>query len=231
MIGLSRVHLLRATKAREVRRLFVPVFLFSIGAQAAEPVALIETVIGTPPGIQSMDYLSAGQVIELDAGSGVVVDYLRSCLREKITGGTVTIGTEQSAVSGGHVEREQVRCDGTLRPTLDQARASAGGVFRVPPTSNTVIERRLYSTIPIIDLYGTNRLVIERLDRVEAPLDLIVSEDRLVRERFYDMAADRRALSAGGVYRITVGHRSVVFQIDRTATDDNSPIAGRLLWF
>jgi hypothetical protein len=204
---------------------------------AGEPIALVESISGAPRGVEPMDYLSAGRVISLSAHDGLVIDYLRSCLRETISGGNVTIGTDRSTVNGGHVERERVRCDGgSLNLSPEQAGQSAGMVFRVPPKSHplppgTVIERRLYGASPIMDLGGANHVVIERLDRTEAPLDLVIPADRLVRGRFYDLASVGRALSAGGVYRAVAGDHSVVFQIDRTAKPGRTPIAGRLLWF
>lgn len=50
-----------------------------------------------------MDYVEPGQVIRLGAADGLVLGYLKSCWRETITGGTVTVGTEQSQVAGGEV--------------------------------------------------------------------------------------------------------------------------------
>jgi hypothetical protein len=36
---------------------------------------------------------------------------MSSCVRETISGGTVTVGTEQSGVEGGRVFRSNVACD------------------------------------------------------------------------------------------------------------------------
>jgi hypothetical protein len=35
------------------------------------------------------------------ARGGIVLSYLNSCVRETISGGTVTVGTDQSEVQGG----------------------------------------------------------------------------------------------------------------------------------
>src|SRR3974390_1027092 len=76
------------------------------------PVAVIEDVTGDHPGLHFMDYLDAGQVIRLGAHETLVVGYMKTCWQETITGGTVTVGTEQSEVQGGRVERSRTPCDG-----------------------------------------------------------------------------------------------------------------------
>jgi hypothetical protein len=206
-------------------------------ARAAEPVALVESVSGTQPGVELMDYLAAGQVIGLTSNNALVIDYLRSCIRETIKGGMVTIGTERSAIKGGNVERERVRCDGgRLNLSPEQSQASAGTVSRMeqnahPLPKGMAIERRVFGVSPLFDLHGENALLIERLDRAEDPLDLHISADRLVRGRFYDSSTDDKALKPGGIYRATVGQHSVVFQVDRSAKPGNTPVVGRLLRF
>jgi hypothetical protein len=52
---------------------------------AQAPVALVEDVQGAPPGVEFMDYVAAGTVIR--------------------------VGTEQSIVEQGKVERGKVPCD------------------------------------------------------------------------------------------------------------------------
>jgi hypothetical protein len=210
---------------------------FPTAALATEPVAVVESVSGRPAGIELLDYLSSGQIIPLGKNDKLVIDYLRSCVRETIDGGIVSIGAERSTVKGGTVERERVRCDGgRMQLSPEQSKTSAGAVFRVPPKSHplppgTVIERQLYGTSLIIDAGGANRIVIERLDLTEDRIDIGLTPDRLQRGRFLDLAADGRALSAGGVYRLTAGDRSVVFQINRSAKAGKIPIASRLLQF
>src|ERR1700730_17000118 len=65
------------------------------------PVALVEEVSGAPAGVEFMDYVETGKTIELGARGGIVLSYLNSCVRETISGGTVTVGTDQSDVQGG----------------------------------------------------------------------------------------------------------------------------------
>jgi hypothetical protein len=58
------------------------------------PVALVEEVSGAPAGVEFMDYVETGKTIELGARGGIVLSYLNSCVRETISGGTVTVGTD-----------------------------------------------------------------------------------------------------------------------------------------
>jgi hypothetical protein len=205
-------------------------------AAAVEPVALVEDVSGTSAGVESMDYLAAGREIRLGARDRLVVDYLRSCWRETISGGTVTIGTEQSAIKGGTISRDKIECDGgRMRLTVDQAAKSGVVVFRAPPKPgsghNAAIERTIYGLSPIFELGGAGRLVVERLDKPDAALALDIAPAQLLRGSFYDLAKDGRALTAGGVYRASVAGRSVVFQVDAKAKPGATPPAGRLLKF
>jgi hypothetical protein len=201
-------------------------------ALAADPVALVEDVSGTSAGIDFMDYLTAGKTVKLGGTDRLVLDYLRSCVRETITGGVVTIGADESRVVGGAVKREKVQCDGgKLRLTTDQAAKSGAIVFRGVPkrTEDNQAERTLYGLSPIVDLKGPGTLVIERLDQSAEAMVIKVEAAQLTRGAFYDLAKSGRALAAGGLYRATGNGRSIVFKIDPTAQPGASPLAGRFL--
>ncbi len=207
-------------------------------AVAAEPVALVEMLTGAPQGVGFMDYLFAGQVIALRPSEGLVIDYLQSCERETIKGaGTVTVGVERSVIEGSNVTRERVRCDGErLKFSPAEAEKSGVVVFRGAPKPNLqpgdlVIERRLYGASPIIALGSERAIHVERLDRAGEAFDVAIPPARLTAGRFYDFAADGRALAAGGVYRVTVGEHSAVVEVDSNARPGKTPLAGRLLRF
>jgi hypothetical protein len=82
-------------------------------ATAAEPSgdALVESVSGRSPDVQPMDYVRVGQIIRLGPYGTIVLSYKTSCVREMITGGIVTIGTEQSYVRSGEIRRLGSQCD------------------------------------------------------------------------------------------------------------------------
>jgi hypothetical protein len=82
-------------------------------AAAADPieVALVENLTGNSPDVEFMDYVRTGQVIRLGPHQTIVLSYMSSCLRETITGGTVTVGTDWSEVQSGEVRRARGPCD------------------------------------------------------------------------------------------------------------------------
>ena len=100
-------------------------------AFAGPPAALVEDVIGASAGVEPFGYVQPGQVIHLGAHDSLVLSYLNSCTRERIQGGIVTIGRDQSEVQSGIVERNSVPCDtGRMQLTAEIASQSAGAVFR-----------------------------------------------------------------------------------------------------
>lgn len=107
-------------------------FLISAtSAFAAPPAALVEDVVGTSAGVEQFSYLQPGQVIRLGANDTIILSYLSSCTRERIQGGIVTIGRDQSDVRSGAVERASVHCDtGRMQLSAEIASQSAGAIFR-----------------------------------------------------------------------------------------------------
>lgn len=202
--------------------------------QAQAPAALVEEVTGTAAGVEAMDYVQAGKVIALAGSDTMVLSYLRSCWRETIAGGTVTVGSEQSAVAGGRVRREKVPCDNKLALSSDQASKSGVMVFRAPPKparGESEPQLTLYGLSPVVDLKGGGVLVIERLDQPGERHQIEIGGAQLFRGAFYDFAKAGTALAAGGVYRATAGNRSIVFKVDAFASPGQGPVIGRLLRF
>jgi hypothetical protein len=100
------------------------------GMTAAQKVALVEEVKGKVTGVESMDYVTPGQVIKLGPKDSIVLTYMNSCWHETITGGTVVIGAEQSLFHLSKVEGVKVDCDRGGQPVAHQQREAAGTVFR-----------------------------------------------------------------------------------------------------
>jgi hypothetical protein len=104
------------------------------GPARAAGAALVEEISAPHPGVQAMEMLSPGQRIALGSGERLVIAYLKSCIRETIVGGIVSIGAEASTVIGGKVTRETVECDGgKAQLTTEQASKSAVMEFRRGP--------------------------------------------------------------------------------------------------
>ena len=83
-----------------------------IPAFAGDAVALIERLTSPSQRVELMTYAHVGQVIHLSTDQTMVLSYGDTCIRETITGGTITIGMGQSEVlSAAGFERVQNNCD------------------------------------------------------------------------------------------------------------------------
>ena len=214
-------------------------------ALAAGPVAVVEEVSGKPAGVEFMDYVDAGRVINLARDDTIVLGYLKSCWRETITGGTVTIGTEQSEVQSGQVERTRVKCDGGNTQLTSQLAAQSAGVIsrnligksssrsmfgksRRPDVAKP--DLTIFARAPIFDVTGGAALLVERLDQQEDRIEISIENAGLLHGMFLDFARTERVLAAGGIYRATLGAKQIVFHVDPAATV-TGPIVARLLRF
>lgn len=201
-------------------------------AQAADPVAIVEDVSANAAGVQPMDYVAAGRIIALAPNQSLTLGYMKSCTREVIAGGRVTIGLEQSVVDGGKVERNQVRCDGgRLKLTAEQASKSGGMVFRKPPSPNVPIDVMIYGLSPVVELVAGTTATIDRIDATTPQMVLAPSAAQLHGGKFFDLARENKILSAGGVYRLMSGDKQLVFKVDPAASGGAGPVVGRLLRF
>jgi hypothetical protein len=208
------------------------VLTVSLAVAAPVQVALVENVTGNPAGVEFMDYLESGKVINLGPRDTIILSYLNSCVRETITGGTVTIGAKESDVQLGQVTRTTVRCDAgkalTTRPDF------AGALFRAAPSTGTRasdagVQLIIYGKSPMIELKSPGTLLIERIDRVGERQAVKIGKEQLLQGRFYDCAKQGRALRAGGIYRASMGGEETVFKVDPHAEPGYSPIVGRLM--
>jgi len=208
-------------------------------ASAQPLVALVEDIKGQVAGLEIMDYVATGRTFELAPDDTVVVDYLSSCIRETIHGGVVKIGVEKSEVASGTIERAKVNCDaGKMMATSGQQVDNAGYIFRSWRATNERAlsvaraappQFTLYGSSPLVELNGSGRLIVARLDKKGEYFDLMIDQEKLSRRRFLDFAASSMSLTAGGVYGARWDNRLVVFRIDPTASSGHSPIIGRLL--
>jgi hypothetical protein len=225
-------------KRTRVKRWSAAALLLVLSAGAARadaPVALVEDVSGKPAGVEFMDYLEPGKVIRLADGDMIVLSYLKSCWRESIRGGAVTVGAEQSTVEGGTVDRSKVACDGgKMELAAAQSKQSAAMVFRKAPGPATAPKPQftIYGLSPLVELKGGGTLVLERVDVPSGDrLEIAIAPADLVRGAFYDLAKGGKVLKPGGVYRAKVGNQQIVFAVDPAARDGAAPAAGRLVRF
>lgn len=205
------------------------VFATPLSVFAQGPVALVEDVTGNPGGVAFMEYVDTGKVIRLDAQDTIVLSYLKSCVRETITGGTITVGSDQSDVQSGKLERTKVNCDASkMILNSHPADEAAGSIFR---SLQPEPQFTLYGLSPFVELNGGGTLVIERLDRSGESQVVTIGKERLLRGAFFDFVNGAKPLTAGGIYRAFVGKQQLVFKIDPNAKPGRTPIVGRLLRF
>jgi hypothetical protein len=202
-------------------------------ASAQSPAAVVEELAGNVPGVAFMDYVDPGQVIRLGAHDRIVLGYLKSCWRETITGGTVTVGPDQSEVAGGEVARAKVACDGgKMMLSAELAGKSGAMVFRQAPKPQPAAllhpEFTLYGLSPVFELRPPGKLVVERLDQRGERHELAVTGQELMRGAFFDCAKAGVALAPGGIYRAKYADREIVFKIDPDAKSGDAPLLGRL---
>src|SRR6516225_2004937 len=94
------------------------------------PVALIEGLTSPSQRVELMTYAHVGQVIHLSTDQTMVLSYGDTCIRETITGGTITFGMGQSEVrSAASLERVQNTC-GRRKADVSRADGIAGRAFR-----------------------------------------------------------------------------------------------------
>lgn len=207
---------------------------FILAASAQSPAAVVEEIQGSVPGIAFMDYVDPGQVIHLGAHDRIVLGYLNSCWRETISGGTVTVGVEQSEVAGGEVARAKVACEGgKMMLSAELAGKSGAMVFRQAPKPQAVAaiphpEFTLYGLSPVFEVRPPGKLVVERLDQPGERHEIAVTERELVRGAFLDFAKSGVALAPGGIYRAKLADQEIVFKIDPDAKPGDAPLVGRL---
>lgn len=196
-------------------------------ADQGQPAAIVEQVAAPETGLELMDFLFDGTVIRLPDGETLRLAYLRSCIVETLTGGTVIVGKSQSQISdGGLVYREMVDCDGGgIAPTERQSQDVAGIVFRAPTDALEASPVTIYATKPLFAFsQPADELIIERLDPgFEERHRLSIADGRL------DLAKTQVTLTAGGLYRATTDAGSAVFRISRRASGSSASIISRLV--
>jgi hypothetical protein len=208
------------------------------GVSAAGPSAIVEEVVGDVRGVEFMDYLVKGQKISIPSGSTLVISYLRSCIREKIQGGEIVVGDQQSEGAGGSVERSKVNCDpGKLVVAPDQNQQPAGYLARLARLGSAAtgirpvprIQLTLHGSSPLIAVEGGGAVSVERWGSSSPPETLALQKSGKL--SIYDYASAGRSLEAGAVYIAAVNGRLLVFRIGFDAQPGATAIVGRTILF
>lgn len=218
------------------RAIAICVGLLALASPAAadSPVAVVEEVQGKVTGAEFMDYVTAKTVIKIDDGGSVVLSYMNSCRREKISGaGTVIVGTEESVVHLADLKAEKTNCDpGQARVATRETRAVAATVLRSVDTdklgSLPQPQLTLYGASPLVEAKGRGTLTVRRLDLLGERQEVNLGGTQL-KGRFFDFASENVALVPGGLYAATFKSSQIVFRVDPQAKPGATPIVGRLI--
>ncbi len=206
----------------------IAVSILALTAEAwAGPTAIIEEIGTAREDFQPMDFLDAGEKIDLKSGETLHLGYLDSCIREEIRGGTVTIGKEQSIVTGGRVTRNVLVCEGGTSIAKGKKKRDAGAVvFRANVGKSTAKpEHVVFALSPLVHLSSTpGEIRIMRLDG-RGKVFRIPVEDEWV-----DLAKSRIKLKRNVIYRLEAGDRATTFRISPQAKSE-AVLLSRLLRF
>ena len=203
-------------------------------AAAQSPVAVVEEIQGKVTGAEFMDYVTPKSVIKIGEDGSIVLSYMKSCRREKISGvGTVIVGTEESTVHLADVKAEKTNCDSnqanattrqtsgvaaTVLRSVDRARrlpagATAHALWRIAARGSQgtrQADRCSASTFP----------ASARRSIWAAPSSREGSSTSPARTSRWCPAASTRPRSS---------RRKIVFRVDPQAKPGATPIVGRLL--
>ena len=133
-------------------------------AAAQSPVAVVEDVQGKVTGAEFMDYVTPKSVIKIGENGSIVLSYMNSCRREKISGvGTVIVGTEESNVHLAEVQAEKTNCDSKqANATTRQTSGVAATVLRSVDQSKSALpepQLTLYGASPLVEAKGRGKLI------------------------------------------------------------------------
>ena len=203
-------------------------------AAAQSPVAVVEDIQGKVTGAEFMDYVTPKSVIKIGEDGSIVLSYMNSCRREKISGvGTVIVGTEESTVHLADVkaredelrfqagERDHAADQRCRRHRAAQRRPAAKRLCRKPQLT-------LYGASPLVEAKGRGKLTLRRLDVPGERQEINLGGTQL-KGKFFDFASENVALAPGGLYAATFKSSQIVFRVDPQAKPGATPIVGRLL--
>lgn len=172
---------------------------------ASRPVAIVEDSARTDGKGQAFDLLAENDTVELAASETIIIGYLKSCVRETITGGKVTIGSKESVVEGGKVVREKTECAvNKLALTADESQQSATIAFRG-------MIKHVYTKQPIIIVGTSQSVTIEPYDGGETWT--LKPTDRRI-----DFRAAKLEMQAGKRYKVVGVKNAMVIEVDPAAS-------------
>jgi len=185
---------------------------------ASKPVAIVEDSPKTVGRGQAFDLLNESEVLTLAPDETLVLGYLKSCTRETITGGTVTIGAKESAVEGGKIAREKTACTvSKLLLSADESQQSATVAFRPGD-----VLKHVYTRQPVIVAKKSPSVRIEALEGGK-------SWDLKPQNGLIDFQAAKIEMQPGARYKVTGVKASLIVEVDAAATTAKSGLLERVV--
>ena len=181
-------------------------------AVAQELSAIVEAVSPPREDVRAFDILMEGTVIELKPGETLSLGYMNSCAHEEIFGGKITVGAKESKVEGGNVTRTVVSCNSSVDPD-SAAGANEAAVVAIRSLGDDNPSVRVVESLQPVFVLNEGgvpsdpSLVIQRLDRTEAPIRVSLFG------RTLDLKQTGMKLTQGGIYSVICGDRKVAFKI------------------
>jgi hypothetical protein len=202
---------------------FPAILLSSAQAQAAASAgALVEEIDDGVGNVAAFDTLKSGQNIDLRPNHHAIISYLDSCIRETITGGTVKIGTSQSDVQDGTVQRETVDCSlKQLTLTANTQDQSATTVFR--PLFDNLVKQTLPDVSPFILAEQAASIEMKQMGKEDAPVKLTLRQGKI------DLRTAGIRLQPGGIYKLTAGSRETYIKITPDAKAGEASLLMRIV--
>lgn len=164
-----------------------------------EPTALVEAVSGVP-GVELMDYVYPGQVIELGRGGSITLAHFASCITETIRGGKVAVGDGQSQAIGGELSSKETPCQGAKPIIVAEASEAGAAAKRLGQDAPAAREFVLKSGQPVFKWRAASGQAADVVVYLDGQSQPIWRQKTTARHLFYPAGAP--ALEAGEVYRV-----------------------------
>ena len=184
----------------------------------AAPTAIVDEAAGLKTqGIAEFSYLQPGQQIEVGPQGTLRLTYFSSCAVEVIHGGTVTVGTVSSVVTGGKVERSTTECQAQQVAVTSSTEEVGASVKRVTPFDPAVWAEATVSTQTPSFSWGGGKATL-RIVELDAPQEHVAWEGK-VKGPTAAYPKDAPPLQVGMPYRVEIESAggpllSAVFSVD-----------------
>jgi hypothetical protein len=190
--------------------------------------AVVEDVQGIrTAGVAAFSYLHPGQQIDLGSQGTLRLTYFSSCTTEVIHGGTMTVGTISSKITGGKVERTSTQCSAQELAVDTSATEFGASVKRVTPFDPTVWAEATVSTPTPHFAWGGSDATL-RIIELDAPQPRVAWQGR-VKGPVSAYPKGAPPLAIGMPYRVEIdtsngSPKSAVFSVDPGYVGSNGKV-------